>query len=150
MRLDEKGCWIWQGLRDCYGKPVASVKGRIVRVAYNNFERKKGFRPRRLVNTCGNKDCVNPDHLAPEVKDQQVKKLTLEIQMLEPKRQYLLDCIQILNDEGSEAAKGEIPDFEDKLKTLDFKIAGLKEKLEAAKGLASSMIEKEKDVSNPT
>ncbi len=60
-----KGCWEWQGsfTKDGYGQ-FWIENGKVVkthRLAYELF-RGKLSKEKRLKNTCGNKQCVNPQH----------------------------------------------------------------------------------------
>lgn len=65
-------CWVWSGNTDAYGHPIASEKGRIVRVRQIHFEKEYGRYPNRVFNTCLNALCVNPKHMIEKIKDTKV------------------------------------------------------------------------------
>jgi hypothetical protein len=68
-------CNLWIGPKDAYGHPISTwyprelrealgiPKGQVARVRHVIFEARHGYRPRRIVATCGRRNCINPDHL---------------------------------------------------------------------------------------
>jgi hypothetical protein len=64
-KVEETGCWIWTGGCDTRGYPKAQHQGKgfhVRRAVYRHFK-KKGLDGREAVQTCGNRKCVNPDHI---------------------------------------------------------------------------------------
>lgn len=65
VKKEEDGCWIWQGTikRDGYG--VLMVKGISTRAHRHSYELFKRYiqRTMRILHSCHNTKCVNPDHL---------------------------------------------------------------------------------------
>jgi len=65
VKKEENGCWIWQGTikRDGYG--VLMVNGIWTRAHRHSYELFKRYikRAMRILHSCHNTKCVNPDHL---------------------------------------------------------------------------------------
>jgi hypothetical protein len=73
-----EGCWAWRGgkRRDGYGFYNNMLVRNVVYFLVKQIERTKDM---RLSNTCGNKQCINPDHMTLDyyrpVKEQHKKRL---------------------------------------------------------------------------
>lgn len=65
----ESGCWVWQARVSSTGCPLLWIheKDGDVSAARVIYETKKGpiEAKQRLVHTCGNRSCVNPEHMRP-------------------------------------------------------------------------------------
>lgn len=61
------GCWVWQGATDGYGNPRLHRKGRPLTAKFEYWRKAHpdAPRPTRLYPLCGNRLCVNPDHMTP-------------------------------------------------------------------------------------
>ncbi|MEM4700785.1 MAG: hypothetical protein QXZ51_01400 [Candidatus Bathyarchaeia archaeon] len=83
-----EGCWVWRGPRDAYGKPITSIKGRVVRVQYLHFRQHYGREAAKIGTTCKRKDCVNPEHLTdlknppPSVSLASLRKRLVELDII--------------------------------------------------------------------
>ncbi len=67
VNREEGGCWIWSGSQDKgvgYGR--IKIEGKNLRASRVSYTLATGKDPREMVvrHTCGNKSCVNPEHLA--------------------------------------------------------------------------------------
>lgn len=65
-KIDEHGCWIWQGNKNLkgYGKFCYKRKNRFThRVVCLYFKSDKFFPNADTMHSCDNPPCVNPDHL---------------------------------------------------------------------------------------
>lgn len=64
-KVDEKGCWIWQGSVGRHGYGRLKWKGKTASAHRVVYEIIKGEIPKGLVidHTCSVKPCINPDHL---------------------------------------------------------------------------------------
>jgi HNH endonuclease len=63
----ETGCWVWQRSTSFQGYGQVWYKGRLHRAHRVFYELHRGPIPEGLQidHTCGNRLCVNPDHLEP-------------------------------------------------------------------------------------
>jgi len=67
VKRNENGCWQWTGCIRCgvdkYG--IAIFRGKKMQAHHVSWKLHKGEMPAKklLMHTCGNKSCVNPDHL---------------------------------------------------------------------------------------
>ena len=113
-RLDSQ-CVLWEGSKDAYGHPLCSIKGRVHRVCYLAFEKRFGYKPSRLQHTCGNKLCINPDHLLDRRKAKQQAENKERLAELQGRIDYLSIAIENVGAEGEERAKTE---FEGELSKL--------------------------------
>ena len=68
IETNNRGCWLWLGPTDAYGRPLTFVKGRAKRLAQDYFEKKYGRRPTRIRLSCGHANCLNPEHMIEERK----------------------------------------------------------------------------------
>jgi hypothetical protein len=64
-KVDEKGCWIWQGSVGRHGYGRLKWKGKTSSAHRVMYEITKGYIPNGLVidHLCSVKPCINPDHL---------------------------------------------------------------------------------------
>lgn len=63
LTKEDGGCIFWTGHIDKYGFGTwQKEQGVRVQAHRYNFERLTGVTPKRLVNLCGSKHCVKPDH----------------------------------------------------------------------------------------
>jgi len=74
LHADENGCWLWRGNVNGRGRPVLALNGQGAlahRVGYRlwreaGHELRGPLRPNvPLLQTCGNRSCVNPFHMEP-------------------------------------------------------------------------------------
>ena len=67
----EHGCWFWTALLNPAGYPLASYQGKptlVHRLAYQMQSPREIDGSLSVKRTCGNKTCVNPDHMTLEVR----------------------------------------------------------------------------------
>jgi len=62
---DEDGCWVWTGYIDEMGRGSLHIGGKYVYAHRAAYEHYVGpiIKGNQIHHTCGNKICVNPDHL---------------------------------------------------------------------------------------
>lgn len=67
VRVEENGCWIWQGQIDRHGYARMSVDNKSVLVHRWAYSQWRGQIQSNLMalHSCHNRDCVNPDHIRP-------------------------------------------------------------------------------------
>lgn len=68
-------CWEWQGAMSGCGQPRHRIGGKDTKVHHTAFKlaRKKQPKGLYLVRSCGNAKCVNPDHIVPMTRSEQMK-----------------------------------------------------------------------------
>ena len=68
-------CWVWQGSQHSNGYGWIKVFGKVVSAHKYSYELHKGPIPNglKIMHSCDNKLCVNPDHLVPGTHQQNMK-----------------------------------------------------------------------------
>lgn len=59
---DANECWNWKGYFTGSGYPQIMIDGKhtkVHRLVYLAFH---GYEPKRILRTCGNRHCINPNH----------------------------------------------------------------------------------------
>lgn len=97
--VDDRGCWVWQRGVDCHGYGQVIRAGRSVRAHRVYFEEAHGWCPPTLDHLCRNRRCVNPAHLEPcsrgeNVRRGDVAKLTWDDVTVIRESAAGLDCSQ--------------------------------------------------------
>lgn len=74
--VDEAGCWLWLGARDDngYGRVYHPVLKRAVLAHRYFYELHVGEPPDTLDHLCRTPGCVNPDHLEPVTRQENVRR----------------------------------------------------------------------------
>jgi len=62
---DDDSCWVWTGYIDEKGRGSLHIEGKYVYAHRASYEHYRGPIPdgHHIHHICGNKICVNPDHL---------------------------------------------------------------------------------------
>jgi len=72
------GCWIWQGTRDAggYGRRWSRTEGRVQNAHVVFWEEIHGSVPEGLDldHLCRNRACVNPDHMEPVTRSENIRR----------------------------------------------------------------------------
>jgi hypothetical protein len=73
-RIEANGCWTWLLCirKDGYGK--LKVGGKTLQAHRYSFFVVIGFYPKELDHTCRNRSCINPAHLEPVTKAQNIRR----------------------------------------------------------------------------
>lgn len=68
-------CWEWQGAMSGCGQPRHRIDGKDSKVHHTAFKLARKRKPKGLylVRSCGNSKCVNPDHIEPMTRSEQMK-----------------------------------------------------------------------------
>ena len=78
------GCWVWQGYNDKNGIPIINTNGLNTSAHIYSYRTHYGFYDTNIRNfyqTCGNRICVNPEHIKPGLKKDYVVPGWVEIVM---------------------------------------------------------------------
>lgn len=72
--INENGCWDWNAAKDGRGYGVFKFNGKIRKAHRVSYEMHVMEIPEGLVvdHLCGNKSCVNPEHLEPVTQHENV------------------------------------------------------------------------------
>jgi len=75
-RIDASGCWVWEGGKNSSGYGTLRVAGVTQQVHRFYYERSVGPIPTalHLDHRCRNRLCVNPDHLEPVTKTENIRR----------------------------------------------------------------------------
>ena len=77
VRFLENGCWEWKAALDAYGYGALRVSGKTVKAHRLSHAAFRGATERDLDHLCRNRACVNPDHLEPISRGENVRRSPL-------------------------------------------------------------------------
>ena len=63
----DNGCWVWTAAKDTGGQGVLRHGGKTIGARRHVYRLIKGEVRQSLYPACGDKSCVNPDHMTTEV-----------------------------------------------------------------------------------
>lgn len=90
---EETGCWLWTGAVDWVGYGEVWWKGKRHRAHRAVFDAYRGAMPSELDHLCKTKRCVNPDHLEPVSRAENMRRLYATITACPKGHEYVPENI---------------------------------------------------------